>query len=247
MGAQKSRLAKAGGNYDAARQQLQSEIDSGAAHLSGDQAAFYQRDPEGFFAKYLNQSTKGKYSGVLGKVAKVAKVAAPIAAAFVPGIGPLAAAGLAAGAKAGGDVLAGEKFDLGGTLAAGVGGYAGNTLTGGQGYKAITGGGSSVAPVTAVAGSGGGGGPNILSRVGDWITEDPLRAAQLGLGAVNAVQGQQAASKANRLRSQSLARLNTPQREDLSTLFADEGNPYSRSSPGTAKRAAVRALAGGSY
>lgn len=76
----------------------------------------------------------------LGKtLGGVLKVAAPIAALAIPGLGPLASAAIAAGGSAAGGVLSGDKFNLGKTALAGVAGYGGNKLLGGQGIKGIGG------------------------------------------------------------------------------------------------------------
>lgn len=145
MGAQASRLTKAGGDYNTARLQFENEIKSGGAHLSRDQQSFLQRDPEGFYNKYLNQSTKGKFSGPLGGVAKFASKVAPVALAFSP-LGPVAAG--AASAAIG--KLSGKSF--GQSLLQGAGTAGGKLL-----FNKLK------APG---AGVGGEAGPSLFSKLG---------------------------------------------------------------------------------
>lgn len=238
-------------NDPAYKQQRDAANAEFAAWLDGERAAGRKVPPGEMFHKHAEfTKARGVYQGKsLGQVlGKVVKTAAPIAALAIPGVGPLAAAGIAAGGRVAGRALEGESFDPLDAAKYGVTGAAGNAALGGQGYKAFTGGGGGgVASAADVASGGGGqvpgGGGGVLGKLGDWVTDDPLRAAQLGLGAVNAVQGQQAANQANKYRAAALSRIAQPPREDLSSIFADQG-PYSGGGSGTAKRAAVRALAG---
>jgi hypothetical protein len=202
----------------------------------------------------------------LRALGKVAKLAAPVLAAT--GVG----APLALAIGAGGNLLdKGKRVGLKDFVKTGVG-VAGGSLAGkALGTTGLLRGGGGLRGIASRAGSvaraapgrvaglvgkrilGGDGtaasaepsapGGGLLQRVGDFITSDPLRAAQLGFGAVNAVQGAKASGQANRMRQAALARVATqPPREDLSALYADSGNPYSRPGTGTSKRAAVRAL-----
>lgn len=172
-GAQKSRIAKAGGDVNLARQQFEQEIAEGRANLSGDQQAFLQRDPEGFFNKYLGQSTKGKYSGFGGGLVKAIGKAAPLAA-LIPGVGiPLAAGIGAAGRLASGGGLKGALTGA----ALGGGGAA---LLGGQGIHGLGGAASKL----------GGFGKDIAGQIGKSLTR-PEGGIDLGkvLGVAGGVSG----------------------------------------------------------
>lgn len=198
----------------------------------------------------------GFLSGLGNFVGGVLKTAAPIGAAFIPGIGPIAAGAIAAGGSAAGGLLRGEPFKLDKTLLAGAAGAGGNWLLGGQGLKGISGvpgrlgiggggAGSTVGNATQamggvakVAGDGGGGG--LLDMIGKY---GPLVAGGLGM-----VGNYQDASKANELRERGIASAERtyaerapfrmralaaatapqPQRPDLSWIFNDPGNPYNR-------------------
>jgi len=244
VGAQKSRLAKAGGDYNAAVRGLLAEnhpdVEKIKAQLgSGDPSA--QAAGQAALDRKINQSTKGKYSGIVGTIGKGLGKLAPIAALAIPGLGPLAAAGIAAGGSAAGRALQGKSVNVGNTLLQGAGAYGARKVLGGGTDAADAA--SGAAP--AVAGAGGKG---VIGRLGDWVSNNPLEAAQLGLGAVNAIQGAKAQSEADRARRRALGAVNQPQREDLSGLYGDSGNPYAGpTGPNRARRAAVRSLSGGSY
>lgn len=247
MGAQKSRLAKAGGNAQLAAQQLDAEFRAGAPGWSAAQKAAYSNPAtrDAFVARQISQSTKGKFSGPFGKIAKVVTDVAPYAAPFIPGVGPLAAAAISGGAG----LASGKGLKRSLTQAALSG--AGSALLGGQGIgglKSLPGKISSVArsATSAAPAVEGAAGKSTLRKITDFLTEDPLRTAQLGLGAVNAVQGARSAGQAEDLRRAALSRITQPGPVDLSDIFADERNPYSGSrGPNRAKRAAVAALQGG--
>lgn len=92
------------------------------------------------------QKQQGR-GGFLGGLGRVLKFAAPIAAAFIPGIGPIASAALAGGGSAAGSLLAGDPMQdalLGGALS-GAGAYGARKLpTGpqpgqGRGYGVLRG------------------------------------------------------------------------------------------------------------
>ena len=70
--------------------------------------------------------------GFMGSVGGALKKLAP-AAALIPGIGPLAAGGIAALANTGGSLLKGEGLDITGSLTDGLLGGAGSALLQGQG------------------------------------------------------------------------------------------------------------------
>lgn len=245
MGASISRLQRAGGNYAAARAQLQSEIDSGAK-LSGDQRALYQRDPEGFFTKYLNQTTKGKYHGVLGKIGKVVEKVAPIAALAIPGLGPVASAAIAAGGSAAGRLAQGKSVNVGSELLTGAGAYAGNKLLKGQGVKALIGNPGAAAPAAGAAGAIPGApaaGGNILDRALGWAGKHPLDAAQLALAGVGTLQGAQRAGQADTMRSGALASVDPNAHAAGLPSTVDPSNPYGAPVPyNRARRAALASL-----
>lgn len=126
MGAQKSRLEKAGGNYQQALASLMQEQhpDVVSAVARGDQA---------WLDRKLRQSTKGKFSGPLGAIGKVVSKAAPFALPLIPGIGPIAA-GL--GSAAIGKLSGKGTIE---SLLQGAGSAAGSSLLGGQGFKGLGG------------------------------------------------------------------------------------------------------------
>src|SRR5438093_283500 len=104
MGASISRLQRAGGNSQAAIAGLENEIKSGQLNLRDPQYAGYLNPATraAWENSKINQTTKGKYSGVLGGAVKLISKAAPLAA-LIPGVGiPLAAGIGAAGRLAGG-------------------------------------------------------------------------------------------------------------------------------------------------
>lgn len=167
-------------------------------------------------------------------VGGVLKTIAP-AAALIPGLGIPLAAGLAAGGRALGGALSGDKFNLGGTLAAGAAGAAGSAALGGQGYRGVGslfggGGGAAIDPAAegALRGATGGGGGGLLGGAWDFIKSDPERAARLGLGAVGALQASQAAGRADDLQKRALAPLYGNSPNPFANVGVDEGNPYSR-------------------
>lgn len=251
MAASISRLARAGGDRQAAIAGLESDLASGKLNMSDPQYAGY-RNPatrQAWLNSKISESTKGKYSGVLGKAVKFVSKAAPFVLPFVPGLGPIAAGALSAGAG-----LAGGK-NLKDSLLQGVASGAGSAVLGGQGYKGVTGAfgrakdialGKSVEGARAGGLIGKGG---FLSRTAKSVG-GPLNLAQIGLAGANAIQGAQAGSRANAALDRSVGALPVgpaPAREDLSTLFADPANPYANmgTGPSRAARSARAALAGG--
>lgn len=238
MGASISRVQRAGGNVASARAQLQSEIDSGQLQDKGE-LALYHRDPEAFFQKYLGQTTKGKYHGVLGKIGHVVEQVAPIAALAIPGLGPIAAGAIAAGGSALGRAAQGKSVNVGGTLLKGA-------VTGAADYglRKLTG----RAPVSGSAASGtpesmsgiqglfgdlnpvaaaSGGLRGALSQAGNYALKHPGDVARFGLGTLGAVQGARQQGKADQLINRSLAPLNQPNPyADLNV--GSYGNPYSQ-------------------
>lgn len=162
-------------------------------------------------------------------VGGVLKTIAP-AAALIPGIGIPAAAALAAGGRALGGALSGDRFNLGSTIAAGAMGGAGKALTG---LGRIGGGIPGAAIDTASEGalrSGGGGIGGMLGNVGggilDFIKKDPERALRLGLGGMGAIGAAKAQGRANDLTNRALAPLGGV--NPYASLADDPGNPYSR-------------------
>ena len=252
MGASISRLQRSGGDVNAARASL--DADYTAGKFSPAQRALYENPAtrDAFYQKYTNQTTKGKYSGVLGKAVKLVSKAAPLAA-LIPGVGvPAAAAIGAAGRLAGGG---GVK----GAVIGGLEGGAGAALLGGEGYKGL--GGVVDRAKDLIGGKVATEGANVGKRVGGLVGSGgllskaskgvggPLNLASLGLAGANAIQSAQAGGRANQALDRALSALPTqapPQREDLSSLFADPANPYSGGMPPKrAARSAAAALAGG--
>ena len=111
-------------------QRLQAEGrggDSVLAHISPMEAAMLQRRGG---TGSINPATGLPEYGFFKKLKKIVKAVAPIAVSFIPGIGPLAAAALAAGTTA---VMGGSLKE---SLLSGIGGALGTTA--GQGFaKAI--------------------------------------------------------------------------------------------------------------
>lgn len=183
---------------------------------------------------------KNPHHGILGAVGDVLKVAAPIGAAFIPGIGPIAAGAIAAGGSAAGGLMKGEPFNLGKTLMAGAAGAGGNFLLGGKGIGGISGVPGKLGLGGSAAGApGSAGGSGILDSVmkyGPLVTgalgtygayQDASKANQLRDAATNLVQQDYAGRAPFRLAAtQALTR--TPVRPDLSNIFADPGNPFNR-------------------
>lgn len=218
MGAQKSRLEKAGGDANAAIQSLIDEYQAGARGWSPAQIAAFENPAtrDAWLQKQIGQSTKGKFSGVLGGVAKVALKAAPLVGLAIPSLSPLAAAALAAGTKAGGDALSGQGFDPLGTLATGAGAYGAKKLMGAVGSASSGAGDFGKAAAGRVeAGSGGGGFFDTLGRYGkDALSQlgggNPLLGAgSLALGALSAKESsdqRKAVEAAANYRNQLLSR-----------------------------------------
>lgn len=252
MGAQRSRLEKAGGNAELASQQLADEFAAGAPGWSAAQKAAYSNPAtrDAFVQRQINQTTKGKYSGVLGKIGKAVTTLAPIAAPFIPGVGPLAAAAISAGARAGTRAIEGKSFDLGDTLKYGAGSYIGAKALGGRGVKALIGGAGkpgvtdAVSGAAGAAGAGGGGGGNLIDRAIGWAGKHPLDAAQIALAGIGTVQGAQRAGQADQLRRRALSSVdpNAPFNAGLPDE-TDPYNPYGGRPPiNRARRAALASL-----
>jgi hypothetical protein len=92
--------------------------------------------PEQF--RGYSEAKDGRFS--LGKAfGDFLEYAAPIAAMAIPGVGPLAAAGIAAAGTTAGRAISGDPFSLKSTLLSGAGGAGGNLLLGGQGLGGISG------------------------------------------------------------------------------------------------------------
>lgn len=183
----------------------------------------------------------------------VLKTVAP-AAALIPGVGPVAAGLLAAGGNAAGRALHGDRFDPLKSLGAGALGAGGAALLGGQGISGIGGipgrlgiggapgvggaatAGSTILDPSSVVRQGG------LSGIVKAITSDPERAARLGLGVVGAIQGSQAAGRADDLQRRALAPLFDPNAVNPYAGAGDDpGNPYSRPSGSRTGQRALRA------
>lgn len=249
MAASASRLTKAGGN----RQEAIAGLLSDPSPVVAAAKAKYANDPAGMQAwidKKINETTKGKYSGVLGKAVKFVSKAAPFVLPFVPGLGPIAAGALSAGAAA-----AGGK-NLKDSLLTGVASGAGSAVLGGQGYKGVSGAfgrakdialgkvGTAGTRAGGLIGKGG-----LLSQASKGVG-GPLNLAQLGLAGANVISSAKAGGRADAALDRSLGALPigpAPAPEDLSHLFADPANPYSGGAPPPARAAknARAALAGG--
>lgn len=242
MGASISRLQRAGGNRQAAIAGLESDIQSGKLNMNDPQYAAY-RDPATRAAwenQKIGETTKGKYSGVFGKAIQGLSKIAPYIAPFIPGIGPLAAAAISAGAG-----LAGGK-NLGQSLTQGALTYGGAKLFGGAGSLNKAKGLIGATPATS--GSGG-----FLSNIGNSlltsIEKDPLKAAQYGLAGYSALSGAKAQGRSNAALNTALGSLgseSTLRPEDLSGIYGDPSNPYSQNParPNSALSSARRALGG---
>lgn len=209
-------------------------------------------------------------SGILHTIGNVARIAAPIAGALIPGVGVLGAAAIGGLGNLGGNALAGHGFKPLEALGAGAAGGLGNKLLGnGLGSGTSNWGFGSTAPGMGgapgmgaapgapgntpagmapgqVAGIGGQAAGAAGSRIpwGDILQRyGPL--AMGGLGAIQAAGTQQSANNtrdqaleaaredmAGRapLRAAAANRLLGPQapRVDLSSSFADPGDPYNR-------------------
>ena len=192
----------------------------------------------------------------------VLKYGAPIAAGLIPGLGPLAAAGIGMAGNTAGRALAGDQFSLGSMVLSGA--LPGLSQYAGVPYKLFGGGpaaagtaGNMTQGMGGIASGAGGGVPGAASAaasagkgiLGTGITGgDLLHYAPLGIGAIGAYQGAQDMSKANALRERAVKlaeqdyaerapyRMNAlrqasqplPQAPDLTSVFADRGNPFYR-------------------
>jgi hypothetical protein len=191
----------------------------------------------------------------------VLKVAAPIAALAIPGLGPIAAGALAAGGNVLGNTLQGKNTlksipgaALGGVAVGAGRGLLNKAIGGGYGggtSAPTTGGGLAAVGNAGSAAGGGGGLGGTLQGIGQGLGVigqngqlNPLRLAQLGLGAAGVVQGAQAQGRANDALGRAVAPVNVPM-PNLSPIFAGEAqnNPYwNQSGPNGAQLAAIRAL-----
>lgn len=177
-------------------------------------------------------------------VAKVAKFAAP----FIPGVGPLAAAGIgaASGLLSGGGVKGAAQ----GAAAGGFGKLAGGMLSrigrpsqaasagGLQGIMSqIRGGNMPGTTPQVVPGAPPDGGQSLFGRIGGAIAKNPMQAAQIGLAGLSTLQGAQAQSRANQISQQALQQLqgdqanrNQLQQMVMQRLMAQGGgaNPFGR-------------------
>jgi hypothetical protein len=182
VGASISRLQRAGGDRDAAINDLLTNPNA-AKHVA-EARVKYANDPAGMQAwieKKINETTKGKYSGVIGGVVKTVGKLAPLAA-MIPGVGlPLAAGiGAAGGAISGGGVGGAVK----GAGMAALGKLAKGAVPGGGG------------------GGGGGDRGGFFDTIGGYA-KDAL--SQLGggnplLGGASLVMGGLAANEASKQR-----------------------------------------------
>lgn len=136
------------------------------------------------FGQSHDYMEKGDGGGFLGSVGGVLKTAAPIGAAFIPGIGPIAAGAIGAAGSAAGGALAGDDFDPLKTLLAGGGAAGGNLLLGGQGIGGIKG-------IPGRLGMGGSGIPDApdISQMGDATYKVAAPAAGAGAVAKGGVLG----------------------------------------------------------
>lgn len=186
------------------------------------------------------------------KPLKLLGKAAPIAAMFVPGLGPAAMAAVGAGSS----LLRGEG--LGGAVRGGVLGGLGAGRGGPLSFARnalMRGGGGGLPPGLQAFGGGGAasgeqpsGGRGILGGVWDYIRNNPMQAAQIGLGGYSAIQGARREHAANAAVNRALEGVAAaPTSMDLSGEFSDPSNPFARSTraKGGALSAANRALAGG--
>lgn len=101
-----------------------------------------------------------------------------------------------------------------------------------------------ITPVAEAIGTGQQGG-GLLSKIGDFIKQDPARAAGIGLAAGNLLSGAGKQGAADTRLAAARQALMEPEREDLSDLYADAGNPYARPRRNRALDAARLSLAGG--
>lgn len=245
MGASISRLQRAGGDRNAAIAGLLADPSPVVAAAR----AKYANDPAGmqtWVNQKINETTKGKYHGVLGKIGKVVEKVAPIAALAIPGLGPVASAAIAAGGTAAGRAAQGKSVNVGNTLLTGAAGYAGNKLLRGQGVKALIGGAPNAAGAAGTAAAaGGGGGSGLLHGALDWAGKHPLDAAQLALAGVGTIQGAQRAGQADELRRGALASVDPNAHAAMGPpSTVDPNNPYGgQVTYNRARRAALASLA----
>lgn len=200
---------------------------------------------------------KNPHKGFLGGLGSFLKFAAPIGAMLIPGIGPLGAAAIGAGGSAAGGMLHGDKFNLLKTALAGAAGAAGNKFLGnGLGSSGIPGApyvpGLDPGMSGGAAGSGGGGIGGMLKGAlgiggpgGPDLSKILATVGTIG-GGISAANAQ---NKANQERNAAIGGANQEwqsraplraaaqsgmlslgqiKRPDLSSMFGDVGNPYSR-------------------
>jgi len=242
MGASISRLQRAGGNSQAAIAGLEGEIAGGKLNLADPQYAGYQ-DPatrQAWLDSKIHETTKGKGSGILGKALKLIAIPAQALGGPVLGLGLRAA---------------GELARTGSVKKIQLGRQAGHTALQ-QAAMAAAAGAGAAAPAVAGVGAGTGsagtgilaGAKGLIGKVGSAISKNPLKAAQIGLAGLSAVQGAKRQGQADTLLQGATNRVLTPTpRVDLGSMFADPGNPYA---PGRAvlpnrAAAAARAALGG--
>lgn len=203
---------------------------------------------------------RGWLGEAIHDIGGVVKKAAPLAA-LIPGVGPLAVAGIGAlGSVAHGDSLKDVALS-------GVSGYGGAKLIGAakgalaaRGAAGAAGGAAAGAAGAAGAGGGGGGLAGLASGALDYAKKNPAVVAG-ALGAINSA-GQQAKgsnavdrasgialndyNQTNPLRQRAIQMLNQPlpQARDLSYLN-DSANPFARRPPALAPVAPVAPAAVG--
>lgn len=230
---------------------VEEQMSGGAPVLAAMRAELVRRHGETAAARLASHDSGG-VSGVtrnLGKttIGPALTKLAPLAA-FIPGIGPLAAGAIALGAGGLGRGLSGNKVldpraMARDALLAGGGKYLmeGASLAGEGALKGST---LPPSPLSHAVSSVG----HFVSPIVGAIKKDPLKAAQIGLAGYSAYQGQRTADRAQDLTSQAIGRgMGQPNvaREDVSGLFLDPSNPFSGGTPQTqALTSARRALAG---
>jgi hypothetical protein len=171
---------------------------------------------------------------------------APAAAALIPGVGPLAAAGIGAAMGAAGRATGATRGSvLGGAVQGGALGGGASLLGGAIGGAGVPGGSGSglLAGAGRALGSVGGVAGGVLGAAQHAIQNNP-NLINAGLGILGTVQGAQREGQANQLRNQGLQSLQPGQQPDLSGAFADPGNPYASQQPGSALQAARASLRG---
>lgn len=162
---------------------------------------------------------KNPHHGIAGALGSILKVAAPIAGALIPGVGPLGAMAIGGLGSAAGGALHGDKFNLGKTIAAGGAAAAGNKLLGnGLGNVGGTHGiggpgagepGSSSTGGNTPSASGGGaaagqtGGSDPLGRFGK-IGDAIQKYGPLGLGVAGTLENANAQGAATDLRNKGI-------------------------------------------